>query len=212
MRKLNILIVLIAFSISSANTLAGKSMIKSTTTYRPSTVQSKSNLSNKASHSQKSVRRSLLSGSSIPPPKVAQIIREKESKFGVGLMSGAILMYLLSSHEISSKDKQWVQGKLDGLKANGESIDDGLIRITPLVVNFSYIGLKPQYSIGENINITASAMDGPNPTLIACSMNNATITLRNTSTHISWISNAPAAVILTCESNGHKDYRIIHVA
>lgn len=226
MKAINTLIVLIAFTALSSNSFAGKSgstgsrsssfkpsnsSTRSATTYRPSKTYGSQNISNMATRNKTAQRQSLLAGSSAPPPRVAQIIKQKESKFGTGFVSGAILAYLLSSHDLSASDKQWVQNKLNDMKAKGEPLDDGLIRKPVPTVIFSYAGLKPQFARGESLNISASAASNSQPVAIKCTMDEAEVTNSNDSAHIAWVPMVPAAIILSCEANGHKDKRIIHI-
>ncbi|WP_249354847.1 hypothetical protein [Ralstonia sp. 3PA37C10] len=98
---------------------------RSTSASRPSTYRPATNgLARSSTPGARSLgtRGSLLEGGAQPSPKMAQIIRERESS-GPGWIGTAFLVALLSRHDLSDSDRQWLQTKIDALAGEDEADD-----------------------------------------------------------------------------------------
>lgn len=177
-------------------------------TYRPAT----NGLARSSTPGARSLgtRRSLLEGGAQPSPKMAQIIRERESS-GPGWLGTAFLVALLSRHDLSDSDRQWLQTKIDALAGEDES-DDASGLAPPLApsVTFLYAGIQGNFAIdrASTIHVTAQTAPG-NPVAVNCTMREARITAEGTSATLVWEPHAQAVYVLTCQAGGQRDRRLL---
>ncbi|MDF6893604.1 hypothetical protein NLR16_24450, partial [Escherichia coli] len=68
---------------------------------------------------------------------MAQIIRERESS-GPGWLGTAFLVALLSRHDLSDSDRQWLQSKIDALAGEDEA-DDASGLAPPLAPSVTFL-------------------------------------------------------------------------
>lgn len=153
-------------------------------------------------------RPSLLSSGQQPSPQLSQIIRERESS-GPGWLGTAFLISLLSRHDLSAADHEWLEGKINALK-DGDSPEPELAPAVVSGVRFSYTGLQPAFAIDQaaTIHVSAKAEDGK-PVTVTCTMPEAQVTQEGESAAIQWRPQAAAVYVLTCRSGAQRDRRIL---
>ena len=160
-------------------------------------------------------RRSLLPerGGPSPSPTLAQEIRAKESS-GPGWLGTAFLVSLLSRHDLSGSDRQWIESKIASLRDSGN--DDEVPQLAPAIPNgirFEYEGLQAAYPVGKPIRIEVRARDAAGTLLaVACQMEDGQARVSGTSAAIQWLPAAPAVRMLTCRAGGQRDRRIVKAA
>ncbi|WP_155402785.1 hypothetical protein [Ralstonia solanacearum] len=141
---------------------------------------------------------------------MTQIIRERESS-GPGWVGTAFLVALLSRHDLSDRDRQWVQAKIDVL--TGEDAADDQSGLAPHLVptmTFVYAGVLENFAIGRasTIHVTAHAAPGE-PVAVSCTMPEANIAAEGASATLVWEPHAPAVYVLTCQAGGQRDRRLL---
>ena len=145
-----------------------------------------------------------------PSPKVAQVIRERESS-GPGWVGTAFLIALLSRHDLSSADPSWIQGRIDALRDDGNEEDD-LLDAVASPVTFDFAGLKPKPEVGDKFSVLVSAKSKGAAVPVSCSLDEATVVRSDQLSQVSWEPSAPGAALLTCEAAGHQSRRLLRVA
>lgn len=186
---------------------------RSTSASRPTTYRPAANgLARSSTPGARSLgpRRSLLDSGTQPSPQMAQIIRERESS-GPGWLGTAFLVALLSRHDLSDSDRQWLQTKIDSLAGqDGADDDSGLAPALTPDVTFLYAGLQGKFEIGREsrIHVTAHGVPG-HPVAVSCTMPEAHITTEGTGAMIVWEPHTPAVFVLTCQAGGQRDRRLI---
>ncbi|MGA5726650.1 hypothetical protein ACPCHQ_22200 [Ralstonia thomasii] len=153
-------------------------------------------------------RRSLLASGQQPSPQLSQIIRERESS-GPGWLGTAFLISLLSRHDLSEADHQWLESKINALKDEDDQEPELVPAVVP-EVRFAYTGLQSSFAIDQaaTIRVSAKADDGK-PVTVACAMPEAEITQDDGSAAIKWRPQAAAVYVLTCRAGTQRDRRIL---
>lgn len=196
---------------TASRSTAGSS--RSTSTSRPTTYRPATNgMARSSTPGARSLgpRRSLLEGGAQPSPKMAQIIRERESS-GPGWLGTAFLVALLSRQDLSDSDRQWLQTKIDALSGEDDADDDsGLAPPLAPSVTFLYAGLQGSFEIGRasTIRVTAHSVPGT-PVAVSCTMPEARITAEGIGAMLVWEPRGPAAYVLTCQAAGQRDRRLL---
>jgi hypothetical protein len=157
-------------------------------------------------------RRSLLDDGPPPSPALSQVIRDKE-RSGPGWLGTAVLVSMLSQHNWSSRDRQWLESKLATLKADTGDAAPPLAPALTAPIQFHYEGLLPTFAVGHLATIRVSAVDRQGQTRpVICELSQATVKPQGTSAAIQWQPAMPAVSVLTCHADGQRDRRILKAA
>ncbi|WP_404995423.1 hypothetical protein [Cupriavidus pauculus] len=123
-------------------------------------------------------------------------------------------MSLLSRHDLSGSDRQWIESKIASLKESGD--DDDAPQLVPAIPNgirFEYDGLEASYPVGKPVRIHVRALDAAGaPLAVTCQIEGGQANAPATSAAIQWLPDAPAVRMLTCHAGGQRDRRIIKAA
>lgn len=108
-----------------------------------------------AGGSQNTARRSLLTGTPPPSPRLREIIQREESS-GPGWIGTAFLIALLSQHDLSAADHAWIEARIAALGRDEEQPPALLASVTPAVA-FHIQGLKQSYPPDNEAELTVRA-------------------------------------------------------
>ena len=158
-------------------------------------------------------RRSLLSAGTPPSPRLTQIIRERESS-GPGWVGTAVLIALLSQHDLSAADRNWIQGKIDALGAEGEGVETPAL-LPPAQRPMSVTGATQPMRAGQNAAIAVAAAGIP-ADAIACDIEGVAtqpvVSIRDRVANFTWTPERAGAFILNCRAGKHTERRVLRVA
>lgn len=159
-----------------------------------------------------SSRRSLLSAGTPPSPRLTQIIRERE-RSGPGWIGAAVLIALMSQHDLSASDRSWIQGKIDALGAEGDG--DTAEALLPAVQQpMSISGASQPLYIGQSAAISVTS-SGKAVDSVACDIEGAdtqpVVSSRDRTTSVIWTPEHAGAYILNCRAGDHAERRILRV-
>lgn len=150
-------------------------------------------------------RRSVLSGSGAKPSeRVQTLIREKE-RSGPGWIGTAALVWLLSQHDLSSSDKEWVEGKINAAKAAGEKIESPPPELT--AIRFTYL-LPDTFTAGKAATLTVSTAGGGDKPL-TCTLSGAQWQPAGQAQTTVWTPAASGSQVLQCEQANVVDERLL---
>jgi hypothetical protein len=157
-------------------------------------------------------RRSLLSAGTPPSPRLTQIIRERE-RSGPGWIGAAVLIALMSQHDLSASDRSWIQGKIDALDAEGDG--DTAEALLPAVQQpMSISGASQPLIIGQSAAISVTS-SGKAVDSVACDIEGAdtqpVVSSRDRTTSVIWTPEHAGAYILNCRAGDRAERRILRV-
>lgn len=157
-------------------------------------------------------RRSLLGAGPQPSSRLTQIIRERE-RSGPGWIGTAVLIALLSQHDLSASDRSWIQDKIDALK--GEEGGSAAAALLPAVSrSFTVTGASQLLHIGRaaSIDIATSVPAAE----LACQIEGAAtqpvVSHSASAANITWTPDRAGAYILNCRAGKHIERRVLRVA
>jgi hypothetical protein len=156
-------------------------------------------------------RQSVLDGTRPPSSTITRLIREKENS-GPGWVGTAVLVWLLSQHNLSHDDRAWINGRLADLEPDGTSVTPALLPSAVPKIQFRYDGLAPVYYVGSTITVTVSAFDGEVAVPVKCDLPGAAITNNSNESRITGTADLPGIQILTCAASGSNDRRLIQTS
>jgi len=157
-------------------------------------------------------RRSLLGAGPQPSSRLTQIIRERE-RSGPGWIGTAVLVALLSQHDLSASDRSWIQGKIDALNEDEEG--GGAAALLPAVSRpFTVTGASQPLHIGRAASIDiATSMPAAG---LACQIEGAAtqpvVSHGASAANITWTPDRAGAYILNCRAGKHIERRVLRVA
>lgn len=158
-------------------------------------------------------RRSLLAAGKQPSPRLTQIIRERE-RSGPGWIGTAVLIALLSQHDLSASDRSWIQGKIDALNAEGEG-DEAQALLPPAQRPMSITGATQPLHAGQSATIAVAA-SGMRADAITCDIEGTAaqpvISGRDRVASLTWTPERAGAYILNCRAGKHIERRVLRVA
>lgn len=177
---------------------------------RPAAARPYGQLGARRSHP---ARQSLLASGKPPSPHLTQIIRERE-RSGPGWIGTAVLIALLSQHDLSASDKSWIQGKINALDEEGEdNVAQALL--PPVQRPMSITGVAQPLHAGQSTTITVAASGMP-ADAVACNIEGAAaqpvVSARDRVASLSWTPERAGAYILKCRAGKHIERRILRVA
>jgi hypothetical protein len=158
-------------------------------------------------------RRSLLAAGTPPSPHLTRIIRERE-RSGPGWVGTAVLIALLSQHDLSAADRNWIQGKIDALGAEGEGVDKQPL-LPPAQRPMSITGATQPLRPGQNATIAVAAAGIP-ADAVACDIEGVAtqpaVTTRDRVANLTWTPEQAGVYILNCRAGKHTERRVLRVA
>lgn len=158
-------------------------------------------------------RRSLLTTGTPPSPRLTQIIRERE-RSGPGWIGTAVLIALLSQHDLSAADRSWIQGKIDALEAEGEG-DEVQALLPPAQRPMSITGVTQPLRAGQSATFAVAAGGIP-ADAVACDIEGATtqpaVSSRDRVASLTWTPERSGAYIMNCRAGKYIERRILRVA
>lgn len=158
-------------------------------------------------------RQSLLASGKPPSPRLTQIIRERE-RSGPGWIGTAVLIALLSQHDLSASDRSWIQGKIDALDTEGEG-EVAQALLPPAQRPMSITGATQPLRAGQSTTITVAAGGVP-ADAVACNIEGAAaqpvVSARDRVASLSWTPERAGAYILTCRTAKYTERRVLRVA
>lgn len=151
--------------------------------------------------------RSMLDNSTTKPsPQLQTIIREKE-RSGPGWIGTGLLIYLLSQHDLSSSDRQWIQSRLDNEKNSPDHPAPPPIELSDVTFRWEVPAI---FRSGEKSNIIVRASQGPEntPHSVSCSMKGIQSVSEKDKAILEWVPDGEETVVVTCLSAGLHDMRM----
>lgn len=151
----------------------------------------------------KTTRRSLLDQHNDPPSqRLATIIRDRE-RSGPGWIGTAFLIALLSRHDLSSADREWIGRRIASLHGTETEGDPAWLAPVSPVVRFQYSGLQSEYSSGVPAELTVWAEHAGVAVPLECALAGVSpIAFAGKRVRISWTPVA-GVTILTCTAGKH---------
>jgi hypothetical protein len=175
----------------------------------------------RASRAASLARRSLLSQGPRPSNRVTQIIRERESS-GPGWIGTAFLVSLLSQHDLSASDRRWIESRIDSLRAEERSEEEGIgqqSRMQSLKPSVTMVltGVDRPLKSGVPAALQLTAAAGKDPAAdMQCGVTGSGsthTTLRRPGVLvITWTPEHPGVYILDCTAGGRHERRLLRVA
>ena len=156
--------------------------------------------------------RSLLANGPRPSPQVVHVIEERE-RSGPGWIGISFLVSMLSQHDLSPSDRNWVQGKIDSIKANGGDAADGPLPASKPKVMFSFAGIDVPLVLGQSAVMSVSAYTDKHVAMapICTPPAAATISVQHSIADIHWTPATAGVFILTCQAGTHTERRLLRV-
>lgn len=151
--------------------------------------------------------RSVLSRSqTLPSEKLQTGIREKEQS-GPGWMGTALLVWLLSQHDLSSSDKAWVNQQIAQAKKENQQVLPPTPELSDVAFNWSY---PSAFTPGQKAMIAVSAKQGlaGKAVPVTCVMNGSYGVKDGEITRIEWTPDKDMTAVMRCEAGGLSDLRM----
>ncbi len=155
-------------------------------------------------------RQSLLSGrGSQPSPRLQTIIRERESS-GPGWMGTAGLVWLLSQHDLSSSDRDWINSRLSEVRSeNAIEPAEAVNEQSDVSFYWSY----PAHIVnGQSVKISISAVRHGKAMLPVCELGELKSQPDNNIAVITWKPENTVSAVVTCRTEGWVDQRLLNVS
>lgn len=150
--------------------------------------------------------RSVLSGPGPQPTqKLQTIIREKE-RSGPGWMGTAMLVWLLSQHDLSSSDRDWVESRLEEARQRGEKIETPPAEQSDVTFDWS---LPSAFIAGQQASLTVTTLRGKQPVTVTCRINDTRSTDAGNTSRLVWTPAAPGTAVADCHADGWVDQRLL---
>ncbi|MEX1843502.1 hypothetical protein KMW40_24115 [Enterobacter cloacae] len=151
--------------------------------------------------------RSVLSRSqTLPSEKLQTVIREKEQS-GPGWMGTALLVWLLSQHDLSSSDKAWVNQQIAQAKKENQQVLPPTPELSDVAFNWSY---PSAFTPGQKAMIAVSAKQGlaGKAVPVTCVMNGSYGVKDGEITRIEWTPDKDMTAVMRCKAGGLSDLRM----
>lgn len=155
-----------------------------------------------------SSRQSLLNNNGLQPsPRLQTIIREKEAS-GPGWMGTAALVWLLSQHDLSSSDREWINSRL-------READSGSEPPAPAAgesdVSFQW-AVPAQIVSGQPVKIVVTAFRHGKAVLPPCELGDVKSVPENSAAVLNWTPENTFSAVATCRAEGWVDQRLLAVS
>lgn len=153
-------------------------------------------------------RGSVLDHSSIKPSERLQtVIRQKESS-GPGWVGTGLLIWLLSQHDLSTSDREWVQSRIDEARKDGEDIAPPPPELSDVI--FSWV-LPEKIVPGQDVIIKAAAIEDKKPLIPDCEINGQHGHTEDQNTVLEWKTASAVSAVVLCTADGWTDMRLLTV-
>lgn len=153
------------------------------------------------------VRASLLAGRTQPSARVTQLIREKEGS-GPGWVGTALLVRLLSQHDLSDSDKAWIEGRI-ATQGKEEDQPTPLLESVEPSITFHIQGLRPHYPPHTETQLHVRATQGPTEVPVRCTLAGAIIQSEGAAVRVKWTPATQGVLLLKCDADGHQHRRLL---
>ena len=159
-----------------------------------------------------------LEGASRPPsPELAARIQRQESGLDIGSVAvgaaGATLLYsMLSSNDLSSADRRWINDRLAEIARQEGEQEQQLLGRANSPLAFKFAGLKPSFEPGEEVTLSISAERDGLAVPVTCSVPGARFEADGKAALLRWRPVSPGVDLLTCDAQGVGTRRLLRVA
>lgn len=153
-------------------------------------------------------RGSVLDRSSIKPSeKLQTVIQEKESS-EPGWVGTGLLVWLLSQHDLSTSDREWVQSRIDEARKDGEDIAAPPPELSDVIFNWV---LPEKIVPGQDVIIRAAAIEDKKPLIPDCEINGQHGHTEDQNTVLEWKTASAVSAVVLCTADGWTDMRLLTV-
>lgn len=141
-----------------------------------------------------------------PSPQLQTIIREKEAS-GPGWLGTAGLIWLLSRHDLSSSDREWINNRLR---------EENSSKNTSPVIEQSDVSF--QWSVpasiinGQPVKIVIAALRQGKVLLPDCELGDIKSVHENNAAVLNWTPEHTVSAVATCRAEGWVDQRLLAVS
>lgn len=157
-----------------------------------------------------SSRQSLLNNNGPQPsPRLQTIIREKEAS-GPGWMGTAALVWLLSQHDLSSSDREWINSRLRDADSGGSS-EPPAPAAGESDVSFQW-AVPAQIVSGQPVKIIVTAFHHGKAVLPSCELGDVKSVPENNAAVLNWTPENTFSAVATCRAEGWVDQRLLAVS
>lgn len=139
-----------------------------------------------------------------PSPALAQQIHVKESSSGPGWVGTAFLISMLSNHNLSASDREWVNNRLNEVHA--ENDDAGVPRLPEVAFHYD---LPTHFESSKAYHLTVRAEAAGSPLQTTCTLLGSLTQKADSGIDIEWTPITAGSQILTCEAGGVWDERLL---
>ncbi|WP_089529117.1 hypothetical protein [Pantoea ananatis] len=157
-----------------------------------------------------SARQSLLNNSGPQPsPRLQTIIREKEAS-GPGWIGTAALVWLLSQHDLSDSDREWINSRLR--EANSDSSSEQPAPVSGQS-DVSFQWAIPSHIVsGLPVKIVVTAVRYGKAVLPSCELDDVKSVPENNAAVLNWTPEDTFSAVATCRAEGWVDQRLLAVS
>lgn len=151
-------------------------------------------------------RRSLLAEGPLPSPAVRDVIVQKESS-GPGWMGTALLVYLLSQHDLSKADKAWIEDKMCQQQAEEEEAE-----LPPInqKASLQFHGLNKEFSVGRPAQFSVTAKGVPGAAQLVCDYPEEAVGTF-AKVDVSWTPLKAGSFLVSCRAGSLTERRLVRV-
>ncbi|WP_336732059.1 hypothetical protein [Pantoea ananatis] len=155
-------------------------------------------------------RQSLLSSNGPQPsPRLQTIIREKEAS-GPGWVGTAALVWLLSQHDLSSSDREWINSRLR--EADSDSSGEQPVPESGQSdVSFQW-AVPAQIVSDQPVKIIVTAFRHGKAILPSCELGDVKSVPENNAAVLNWTPENTFSAVATCRAEGWVDQRLLAVS
>ncbi|MDE8558883.1 hypothetical protein [Pantoea vagans] len=140
-----------------------------------------------------------------PSPQLQTIIREKEAS-GPGWVGTAGLIWLLSQHDLSASDREWINNRLREENSGN----------TPPVTEQSDVSFQwsipATFTNGQPAKIVIAAVRHGKVLLPDCELGNIKSVHENNAALLNWTPEHTVSAVATCRADGWVDQRLLAVS
>lgn len=140
-----------------------------------------------------------------PSPQLQTIIREKEAS-GPGWLGTAGLIWLLSQHDLSSSDREWINNRL-----REENSENPQPVTEQSDVSFQW-SVPATFTDGQPAKIVIAAVRHGKVLLPDCELGDIKSVHENNAAVLNWTPEHTVSAVATCKADGWVDQRLLAVS
>ncbi|MEN4569238.1 hypothetical protein [Pantoea agglomerans] len=140
-----------------------------------------------------------------PSPQLQTIIREKEAS-GPGWLGTAGLIWLLSQHDLSSSDREWINNRL-----REENSENPQPVTEQSDVSFQW-SVPATLTNGQSAKIVIAAVRHGKVLLPDCELGDIKSVHENNAAVLNWTPEHTVSAVATCKADGWVDQRLLAVS